>query len=153
MEISNTWDHHNFLCLTIAVSVVVGCWHQKAYILSPENNERITLCRHQWRLLIVPSTCLQLLLHIVIDCVRLVQQIQNHNCRQWANQKNGVKPPMVEVKVQSAQHFGNYDTIFGGHIHAHQQHRRAEVHSHYLRHNQHNDVAGLARRNFVEEFC
>lgn len=80
-----------------------------------------------------------------------MQQIQNDNCSEAADEKNGIEPPMVEVKVKSTQHFGDYDPIFCRHIHAHQQHGRAKVHAHYLRHDQHNYVRGLARADFVEE--
>jgi len=51
----------------------------------------------------------------------------------------------LEVKVQISQNFCDDHPILGRHVHAHQQHRGAEVHAHYLAQNQDDYVARLAR--------
>lgn len=80
-----------------------------------------------------------------------MQQVNNTNCGQCADQKDHVEPAMVEVEVESAQNLGDDHTILGGHVHAHQQHRRAKVHAHDLGHDQHNNVGRFAGRDFVEK--
>lgn len=55
--------------------------------------------------------------------------------------------------MESSEHFGDNYTILGWHIHAHQQDRRAEIHSHYLGHYKNDDIWGFAGGDFVEEFC
>lgn len=92
-----------------------------------------------------------LLLFVLLVARRLVQHIDYADRRQRTDQKYHIEPPVIEVKVQTAQHLGDDYPVLGWHVHAHQQHRRAEVHAHDLRHHQHNDVRRLAGRDLVEE--
>lgn len=58
---------------------------------------------------------------------------------------------MEKVELQAAEHLGDDDPVLGRHVHANENDRRAEVHAHELRQDEHDDVGRFTRRYFVEE--
>ncbi len=80
-----------------------------------------------------------------------VSQIVKGYARQGADEKDNIKPAMVEVELQVAQHLGDDHAVLRGHVHAHEQNRRNEIHSHCLSQKQYDDIGRLAAWHRVKE--
>lgn len=58
----------------------------------------------------------------------LVSEIEEEDAGQGANQKDDIKPSVVEVELKLPQDLCHYGAIFQRHAHTHQQHRGHKIH-------------------------
>lgn len=75
----------------------------------------------------------------------LVREVESNDAAEGAHQENHIKPTVIEVELESAQHLGYYRTVLHRHVHPKEQHRRDKVHAHYLGQDQDDDVGAFAR--------
>lgn len=61
-----------------------------------------------------------------------VSQIEEEYAGKRADQEDHIKPAVIEVELQFSEDFSDYGAVFHRHAHPDQQHRRDEVHAHYL---------------------
>ena len=63
----------------------------------------------------------------LFSLVSLVSEVEDGHGAGGRHQEHHVKPPMVEVELEVAQHLGDDGSVLLGHVHPHQDHHRHEV--------------------------
>ena len=69
------------------------------------------------------------------------------------DEEGDVKPAVIEVELQVAEHGGDDGPVLGRHVHPHQDHHRGEVHAHDLGEEEDKDVGALGAGEPDEELA
>lgn len=64
---------------------------------------------------------------MLLRCL-LVCQVEEEDAGQSTNEKDYIKPAMVEVELQLSQDLSDDGAVLQRHAHAHQQHRGHKIH-------------------------